>query len=438
MARLLGDQLRDVDYAVELAHTGEDAISALRARPFDAVVTDLRMERTDGHDVLAAAHALDPHLPVIIMTAFGALESAIEAMRRGAYHYLTKPFPLAELLLYLERALAERRLRDQHRALQREAAARLPLFGMIGETPVMRALFDLVERVAASDAPVLIRGESGTGKELVARALHARSARQGGAFVAVNCSALPETLLESELFGHVRGAFTGATAPRRGLFVEADGGTLFLDEIGDLPMSLQPKLLRVLEDQEIRAVGSDVPRRVNVRVLCATHRDIEERVRQDLFRQDLFYRLNVVPLEVPPLRARVLDIPELARHFLTKAKERNPRSRLATFAETTLDAFVRYPWPGNVRELEHLIERLAIMTPFEILDASHLPASFTTPDRAPHPAPWDQGPMRTLRQVEDAYVTWVLARCDGNKTRAAEILGIDVSTLHRREKRGLQ
>ncbi|HEY3356555.1 MAG TPA: sigma-54 dependent transcriptional regulator, partial [Polyangia bacterium] len=309
MVQLLADQLGAAGYRVELAQSGHDALTRLEKHLPDVVLTDLRMAQVDGFDVLDGARALDPTIPVIIMTAYGAIDSAITAIQRGAYHYLTKPFRVEEMLVFVERALADRQLRDQHRALTRLAVERAGFAAMVGHSAVMRRLYDLIERVAQSSVPVLIRGESGTGKELVARALHFQGPRRERAFVAVNCTALPEALLESELFGHARGAFTGATATRRGLLAEADGGTLFLDEIGDMPAGLQAKLLRVLEDGEVRPVGADVTRKVDVRIIAASHQALEAPERA--FRQDLFYRLNVVPLTVPPLRERAEDIPAL-------------------------------------------------------------------------------------------------------------------------------
>ncbi|MFH0902624.1 MAG: sigma-54 dependent transcriptional regulator, partial [Pseudomonadota bacterium] len=312
MARAIADQLEEVGYATDVTDSGASALVLVRGRQPDAVLTDLRMERVDGFDVLDGIHAIDSTLPVLIMTAYGAIDTAVEAIKRGAFHYLTKPIQLQEVLVYIERALADRRLRDENRALKRIAVERSCFGAMVGRSPSVRTLFDLIERVAPSPAPVLVRGESGSGKELVARALHFEGPRRERPFVIVNCTALPESLLESELFGHTRGAFTGALAARRGLFVEADGGTLFLDEIGDMAPALQAKLLRAIEVGEVRAVGADSDRKVDVRVVAATHRDLEEYVRSGKFRADLFYRLNVVSLQVPPLRDRAEDIPLLA------------------------------------------------------------------------------------------------------------------------------
>ncbi len=368
------------------------------------------------------------------MTAFGAIDTAIQAIKRGAYHYLTKPFRHEEVLLYLERALAERRLREENRALRR-AVERSGLGAMLGHSRPMRALYELVERVAQSLATVLIRGESGTGKELVARAIHALGERKDAPFVAVNCTALPEALLESELFGHNKGAFTGATAARRGLFVEADGGTLFLDEIGDMAPGLQAKLLRVLEDGEVRAVGADGARKVDVRLLAATHQELEGRVREGRFRADLFYRLNVLSVPVPPLRARVEDIPALVEHFLTRARARTPSTRVERFSPELIAALAARPWPGNVRELENVVERLVVITPRPVAELADLDEHTPTVEKL---APLERAKQElpTLRQLEGEYISFVLARCGGSKSRAAEILGIDVSTLYRRERGG--
>jgi two-component system response regulator HydG len=421
---------------VDVADSGEEAIAWLRTRLYDVVLCDLRMKEVDGLDVLAAALKLDPGLPVLLMTAFGAVESAVEAMKRGAYHYLTKPFRLDEILLYVGRALEERRLRAEHRTLKRQAADRGGLGALLGHGAPMRALYELIERVAPSDVPVLVRGESGSGKELVARALHAEGSRKDGPFVAVNCTALPHALLESELFGHVKGAFTGATTARRGLFVEADGGTLFLDEIGDMAPELQAKLLRVLEDGEVRAVGADGSRSVEVRVIAATHQDLEARVKEGRFRADLFYRLNVVSLRVPPLRERGEDIPMLVEHFIAQARARNPRSPVTGLAPEVVAELARMPWPGNVRELENLVQRLVLLgaQPLVDLPLLRLHASGAAAGLPSHPLAAVQDQVVPLRQLESEYIAWVLARCGGNKTRAAELLGIDVSTIHRRER----
>jgi two-component system, NtrC family, response regulator HydG len=434
MGRMLQEPLTDEGYAVQLATSGAEAIRLIRSRPFDAVLSDLRMEEVDGFDVLAAVQAVDPEVPVLLMTAFGGVENAVEAMKRGAWHYFTKPFRLDEVLIYLRRALEDRRLRLENRTLRQEAAGRTGLGALVGRSAPMRGLYERVERVAHSEASVLIRGESGCGKELVARALHTEGERAAAPFVAVNCTALPPALLESELFGHVKGAFTGATTARRGLFVEADQGTLFLDEIGDMPAELQAKLLRVLEDGEVRAVGADASRTVDVRIVAATHQDLEARVKEGKFRADLFYRLNVVTLRLPTLRERREDIPLLAGHFIARARARNPRSKVAGFSAEVIAALGGLPWPGNVRELENLVERLVVLVPRETVELADLQLHAPEVEPEAHPLVMAQEALWPLRRLEGEYIAWVVARCGGNKTRAAELLGIDVSTIHRRDR----
>ena len=433
MARLLADKLGDESWQTRAVTSGAAAIEALQHALPDLVITDLRMADVDGLDVLDAVRRIDPEVPVIIMTAFGAIESAIEAMRRGAWHYIVKPIRLDEIVLHANRAVEHRSLRRENRRL-RVAADRV-IGALVGRSSAMRELYDLIERVALASSAVLIRGESGTGKELVARALHGAGPRRDHPFVAINCTALPEALLESELFGHTRGAFTGATNARPGLFVEADGGTLFLDEIGDMPSALQAKLLRVLQQGEIRAVGSDESRRVDVRIVAATHQDLERRVEEGAFRRDLYYRLDVVPIEVPPLRERLGDVPALVEHFLAAARARNAHSPVASFAPDAVTALTRYPWPGNVRELENLIERLVVVGTTREIAASELAtlAPHITATQERFSLPRDR--LVTLRDLEEEYIAWVIEKSAGNKTRAAEILGIDPSTLHRRMRR---
>ncbi len=440
MTRLLAEHLGELGWECRVHGSGAEAIAAIAQDVPDLVITDLRMAPVDGLEVLGAARAADPELPVIVMTAFGGVDSAIEAMKRGAWHYLTKPVRLDELRLHAERAFAERQLRREMRAL-RTAAARGGLAAMIGRSASMQALYQLIERVAPSPAPVLVRGESGTGKELVARALHALGPRKDRAFVAVNCTALPEGLLESELFGHARGAFTGATTPRAGLFVEASGGTLFLDEIGDMAPQLQARLLRVLQEGEVRAVGSDESRRVDVRIVAATHQDLEERVRTGGFRSDLYFRLAVVPIGIPALRDRIEDVPPLVEHFLARARARNPHSPVERFSSALVGALARRSWPGNVRELENLVERLVVIGARAELDVDALTSAAPGAEMATAGPGVSDGfaitrePPPTMRELEGEYIAWVVAREGGNKTRAAEVLGVDVSTIHRRLRR---
>ena len=430
MARVLAEHLVALGHRCTVEDSGAAAIEAIGYELPDLVITDLRMANIDGLDVLAAVHAADRDVPVIVMTAFGSVESAVEAMRRGAANYVTKPVRLDELALHVQRALDQRELRRDHRRLRAETRAQLG--GLVGTSAAIRRVYELVDRVAPSPAAVLLRGESGTGKELVARAIHDRGARKDRAFVAVNCTALPEALLESELFGHTRGAFTGAGAARPGLVVEADGGTLFLDEIGDMAPALQARLLRVLQAGEVRAVGSDAPRHVDVRVLAATHQDLEARIERGEFRADLFYRLDVVPIAIPPLRDRLDDVPLLAAHFLVRARARNPHAIVASLSDEVLAALGRHAWPGNVRELENLIERLVVVganAEASLEDLTELaPRVVERVDRFSLP----RDKLATLREVEEEYIDWMLQRCGGNKTRAAEHLGIDPSTLHRR------
>ncbi len=432
MARLLGDKLREEGWKPRVVDSGRAAIEALGTAVPDLVITDLRMAEVDGLDVLDAVRATDPEVPVIIMTAFGAIETAIEAMKRGAWHYVVKPARLDELALHAHRAFEHRTLRRVNRQLRDET--RSSMASLIGKSTVMRQLYALVERVALASAPVLIRGESGSGKELVARALHDTGPRRDRPFLAINCTALPEALLESELFGHTRGAFTGATSARSGLFVEASGGTLFLDEIGDMAPALQAKLLRVVQQGEVRPVGSDESRAVDVRLVAATHQDLEQRVADGRFRQDLFYRLDVVPLVIPALRDRLDDVPMLVEHFLARARARNPHSPVAHFAPDVVTAFTRYPWPGNVRELENLVERLVVIGTTEEIGLAELatiaPSIHGNQERFSLP----RDRLATLRELEEEYIAWVVERCGGNKTRAAEVLGIDPSTIHRRSR----
>jgi two-component system, NtrC family, response regulator HydG len=434
MANTVAEFLGASGFEVETAAGGAEGVARFSAVPVDAVLTDLRMKDVDGLDVLDAIKRLDPDAAVVIMTAFGAIDSAVEAIRRGAYHYVTKPFKMAVVRVILERACAERSLRSENLRLRREVEERYSFANLVGKSQDMKQVYALIERVAAVASPALIVGETGTGKELVARAIHHHGPRARSAFVAVNCAALPEALLESELFGHARGAFTGATQPRKGLFVEADGGTLLLDEIGDMPVALQAKLLRVLESGEIRAVGSDSVRRCDVRILAATHRVLEDLVAEGRFREDLYYRLKVVTVRLPPLRERREDIPLLVDHFIGRVRERVPSSAVQSIAPEALRMLEEHSWPGNVRELEHVIESAVVTGSSAIVGPKDLEASLAVITK--HPLDRARRELISLRELEQDYIGWVLERTGGNKTRAAEILGIDPSTLYRREVRG--
>jgi two-component system, NtrC family, response regulator HydG len=436
MARLIADVLVESGYAAEIADRGRRAIELIEHRMPDLVITDLRMEEIDGLDLLDSVKAVDPTVPVIVMTAFAGIDGAIEAIRRGAHHYITKPFELAAIVPHVERALVERTLARENRALRR--LTKLDEIDFVGESASVREVLGLVDRLADARTPVLIRGESGCGKELVARALHFRGVRQRGPFVPVNCSAIPEAMLESELFGHLRGAFTGAEQTRRGLFVEADRGTLFLDEIGDMPPGLQAKILRVLEDSVVRPVGADAPHPVDVRVVAATHQDLEARIEEGRFRQDLLFRLDVMPIRVPSLRERPDDIPLLADHFIRRVREDHPGSRVQRISPELMEMLKRHDWPGNVRELRNLIERLVILCDHAEAKPDDIQGLLSKPPADPSRVSFPREPMFSLRELEEAYISFVMDECGGNKTRAAEILGIDVSTLHRRTKRDVR
>jgi two-component system response regulator HydG len=432
MARTLADYLAQHAMEARAVASAQEALSQLGRESFDALLTDLRMKGMDGLDLLDAAHKLDPELPVVVMTAFGGVDSAVESIQRGAYHYVTKPFKLDVVRVLLERACRERALKNENRRLRRAMDDRFA--DILGTSQPMQTLFTLIERIAQVASPALVLGETGTGKELVARALHHGGPRAAGPFVAVNCAAVPESLLESELFGHTRGAFTGATQARRGLFLDADGGTLLLDEIGELSPALQARLLRVLESGEIRALGSDAVRTVDVRVVAATHRPLSDLVHRGEFREDLYFRLKVLPIVLPPLRERGDDIRLLAEHFLSRSRERSPQSTARAFSADAIAALLAHPWPGNVRELQHLIERLVVTSDKDVLDGAAVRAALEpAPSRSSSPfGAFDALP--TLRDLEQQYIDHVLERTGGNKTKAADILGIDPSTLHRRGK----
>jgi two-component system response regulator HydG len=435
MANTVARELEREGFEVTVADAGAAAIDLVGREPFEVVVTDLRMREHDGLDVLAAVKRADPESAVIIMTAFGAIDSAVEAIRRGAFHYVTKPFELDALVQLVKRAARERALARENDRLRRALREHVQQRTLLGRTPVMARLDALIDRVAEASSPVLITGETGTGKELVAQQIHERGPRRDKPFVAVNCAALPEQLLESELFGHARGAFTGASQNRRGLFVQAHEGTLLLDEIGDLPLALQGKLLRALQSGEVRAVGSETARTVDVRCLAATHKNLAEAVAQGTFREDLFFRLDVLRVDVPPLRERSDDLPLLIERFLRRSRERFPRSTLTGLSPEAL-AFLRsYSWPGNVRELENLVERLAVTTTSALAEEGEVRTTIGQGREIDPLAALLRKPM-TLAELETRYIAAVLGLVGGSKPKAAELLGIDLSTLYRREKSG--
>ncbi len=372
MAEMVADYLGERGYRAESVVGGKAAIAAMKKRSFDAILTDLRMDDVDGFDVLLASLASEPSRPVLIMTAYGSIDGALEAVRRGAADYLTKPFKMEEVALALERALATQGLRRENERLRKAVEERLGFRSLVGKSAVMLQLYDLLERVSASSAPVIITGESGTGKELVAKALHHGSARAEGPFVAVNCAALSAALLESELFGHVKGAFTGAVETKKGLFLEADHGTLFLDEMGEIPVELQAKLLRALETQSVRPVGGGGERKVDVRIVAATNRDLLRAVQEKRFREDLYYRLHVIPVHMPPLRARREDIPLLVAHFVARFAEQQPELPRREISSEVLRRLTELSWPGNVRELKNAVERLLLLSRGKRVDVRDL------------------------------------------------------------------
>jgi len=427
MAETIADGLTDAGFSTIAVSGGKLALARIENEAVDALVTDLRMPNMDGIELLLAAHRIAPDLPVIVMTAYGAVETAIESIRRGAYHYVTKPFKIDELVVYLSRALDEASVRREARSLRRSLSEKAIGARIVARSSAMRAVLDVLGRVASSDVPVLLTGPTGSGKGLLARHLHAESSRSGGPFVTVNCAALPEPLLESELFGHAKGAFTGASTSHAGLFTEASGGTLFLDEIGEMVPPLQAKLLDVIERRVVRPLGTTKELPVDVRIVSATHRDLRRRVADGLFREDLLYRLDVVPVPVPALRERRDDIPELVDRFLLEAKTRHPSSSVERLSRECLLEMLEYPWPGNVRELSHAVERLVLLG--RSSEAQFADASLPRPSASSSSQFSFSGPVQSMREVQHRYARWALAESGNNKSRTAERLEIDVKTL---------
>ena len=413
--------LRGWGYRVALAHNGVQALEQVRQQVFDLVLCDIRMAEMDGIETLKEIKTLNPSIPVLIMTAYSSVDTAVEALKSGALDYLIKPLDFDKLQQTLSGALVHTRLSESP-----VAGTPAAQFGMVGDSPAMRALLNNIALVAPSDATVLIHGESGTGKELVARALHASSGRSHGPLVTLNCAALNESLLESELFGHEKGAFTGADKRRDGRFVEADGGTLFLDEIGDISPLMQVRLLRAIQEREVQRVGSNQTLSVDVRLIAATHRDLAGEVSAGRFRQDLYYRLNVVTIDMPPLRQRREDIPPLARYFLQRYAERN-RKAVQGFTPQAMDLLIHYTWPGNIRELENAIERAVVLLTGEFISERELPLAIVgTPiANAPH----GDDVIQPLVDVEKEAILAALEKTGGNKTEAARQLGITRKTL---------
>jgi two-component system response regulator AtoC len=434
---LLADALRKEGYEVEEAVGGAGAVEFGRRTPFDVVLTDIRMGEVDGFAVLQEFKQHSPDTSIVLLTAFGTMEGAIEGIRQGAYDYLAKPFKKEEILLVVQRSLEHSRLVRENARFREELRDRQDRSRLIGSSPLMLEVYKLVARVSSGKSTVLIEGESGTGKELIARAIHANSPRRERPFVPVNCAALPDTLLESELFGHEKGAFTDAIGAKKGLFEAAHEGTIFLDEIGDVGPALQVKLLRVIQEQEVRRVGGTALTKVEVRIIAATNRELSQLVKNGTFREDLFYRLNVVRIVVPPLRDRREDIPMLAHHFLQKVSSDN-KPTIRGFVPDAMKVLQRYHWPGNVRELENVVERAVSLTHGPLILPDDLPDPVRhSPSNAlgPELLPGQAGALVSLDELEKQYLVRVLKESGHNKVRAAKILGIDRRTLYRMSER---
>jgi two-component system response regulator HydG len=420
-------------FQVTAVGSGGEALRRIAADQFQAVVTDLRLDEIDGLQILAAAKESSPETEVVLITGFGSVDTAVEAMKSGAYDYLTKPVDPDDLVLTLKKAVERRQLRRQVAYLEKEVAQHTGLGHIVAGSPEMRQIMKLVQQVAQNDSSVLIEGESGTGKELIARYIHYTGRRAGGPFVAINCGALPENLLESELFGHVRGSFTGAIKDKKGLFEVADGGTLLLDEIGETSSGFQVKLLRILEDGTFRRVGGTTEHRVNVRIIAASNKDLANLVQKGHFRRDLYYRLKVIPIYLPPLRKRVTDIKPLAEHFVAHYANHMGR-RQSTLSAEAVERLKAHPWPGNVRELENAIERALIFCQGQEIQAADLPLEACT-----FPGEEFGSSVRSdnlsLEAMEKEHIRKVLEHCQWNRSRAAKELSIGYNTLWRKMKK---
>ena len=430
MCGMLSDVLKEEGFSVHTTGESLEASKILKKEEFDVIVTDLKMKGLKGLDLLEVAHKVAPMTPVIIITAFGTIESAIKAMKMGAYDYITKPFQMDEIVLTVRKALENRLLKKEVIRLRKEVESRYDFHQLIGKSPSMQKIYDLIERISDSSSNVLITGESGTGKELVAKAIHYNGVRKEGPFVAINCAAIPETLLESELFGYKKGAFTDAKSDKKGLIFEANEGTLFLDEITEMPLTLQAKLLRVIEEREIRPLGDTNSYPIDVRIISSSNRNIKSTIQEGRFREDLYYRLNVIDIPLPPLRERKEDIPLLIQHFITKFSNELKKG-ISGVSEGALKVLVSYSWPGNVRELENIIQRAITLSQHEVILPDDLPASIIqkTDEKLFEKAMEEKF---TLDQLEKEYVKRVLIETGGNKSKAAEILGLDRKTLYRK------
>ncbi|MBN1826270.1 MAG: sigma-54-dependent Fis family transcriptional regulator [Candidatus Eisenbacteria bacterium] len=431
MCQFLSIMLRKEGYDVRSTESGKEAIRLASEEEYGAVITDIRMAGMDGLDVLAGVHNVDPTLPVIILTAYASQETAIEAVNRGAFYYLTKQAKNEEIKLVIRKALEHRKLRRENCMLKRELRMRHDSRKMIGSSEKMEEVFRLVCRVAVSDSTILVQGESGTGKELIAREIHYASPRAEESFVSINCGALPENLLESELFGHVKGSFTGAVRDKEGLFAVAEGGTFLLDEVGETSPAIQVKLLRVLQEREIIPVGGTRPLSVNVRLVAATNADLEQRVKEGTFRADLYYRLNVIPIHIPPLRERMEDIPLLVDHFLKRCDPTGAKR----IDKEAMDLLMRYEWPGNVRELENIVERMVILQEEDRITPEDVPPRIRNHYEGSHLDENVDVINMTLHDLEKRHLLRVLDETNWQKRKASSILGINTSTLYRKLQR---
>ena len=433
MCDFLSVVLSNEGYSVKTVQDGKQALEILKKDPYHCMILDLKMPKMDGLEVLRHAKDIAPELGVVVITAYASLQSAIEALRLGALDYVNKPFKVDEIKIVVEKAFEQINLKRENRNLRSQLSKKTDLGSIIGKSEEMRKLLEMIRRVAPADSTILITGESGTGKELVAQALHLQSKRASGPFVSINCGALPENLLESELFGHVKGSFTGAIKNKEGLFKVADGGTLFLDEIGETSFTIQVKLLRALQEKEVMPIGATAPISVDVRVLAATNADLEAKIERGEFRNDLYYRLSVIPIHLAALRERRDDIPLLANHFLKLICGQN-NIEPKTFEPGAMDRLIHYDWPGNVRELENAIERAVILEESTQITLDTLPGKITsgsgqTESLFHRPKP------KTLEEIEKEYLIRVLEQTNWKKKETAEILGIDASTIYRKMQR---
>jgi two-component system, NtrC family, response regulator AtoC len=432
MCELLAEGLTQHGYEARWNASAQEALKQLSQHDFDVVLTDINMRDMSGLELCQKATEAHPELPVIVITAFGSMETAVQAIRAGAYDFITKPFDIDVVAIAIERAVKHGVLTRAVKRLQRAVDESRRFDELLGASTAMKEVYDLLERVGESESTVLITGESGTGKELVARALHRRSKRSAGPFVAINCAAMPEQLLESELFGHTKGAFTDARSARPGLFVQAKGGTIFLDEIGDMPVGLQPKLLRALQERTVRPVGGDSETPIDVRVVAASNRDLETAIEERKFREDLYYRINVIHVELPPLRARGADVLLLATHYLQHFATQSQKDVRSLDSEAA-EKLSAYAWPGNVRELANCMERAVALTRNESIGVGDLPEKIRS-YRSSHVlvAATDPSELVPMEEVEKRYILRVLEAVGGNKTLAAQVLGLDRKTLYRK------